>query len=131
MLATGVYQSIAAGAESHSSQRLSLSYLLSRLRAGDVANAIQLKTFGEGDALVLLDGEYSTTLYCYEGHLMELYADATLMLEPDAGTPIAPAKSLSIRYDGDLLSLTVSDPAGENSTATYLVKSANTWEGSS
>jgi len=131
MLASGVYQSIAASAESHSSQRLCLSYLLSRLRAGDVANGIQLITFGEGDALVLHDGEYSTTLYCYEGHLMELYADATLMLEPDAGTPIAPAKSLSIRYDGDLLSLTVIDLAGKISTASYLVKSENSRGGSS
>lgn len=123
LLTTSVYRSVEADSADHAQDRVVLSYLMSQLRANDGAGRIQVGSFGDGDALLLSDGAYTTTLYCYEGRLMELYAHQDSNLSPDSGYPIAQAEALSVKASGKLLQLTITKSTGEVLYGEYLPSS--------
>lgn len=123
LLTTGVYRSVEADSADHAQDRVLLSYLMSQLRANDGAGRIQVGSFGDGDALMLSDGAYTTTLYCYQGQLMELYAHKDLNLPPESGYPIAQAEGLSVETSGKLLLLTITKSTGEALYGEYLPSS--------
>lgn len=123
LLSTSVYRSVESASAEHATDRVALSYLMSQLRANDGVGRIQVGSFGEGDALILSDGEYATTLYCYEGYLMELYAREDVELSPESGYPIAPVQALAVEAEGKLLRLTVVKPTGEVLYGEYLPSS--------
>ena len=120
LLSTSVYRSVEAASADHAQERVALSYLMSQLRANDGAERIHMGSFGDGDALILSDGAYTTTLYCHEGHLMELYANEALDLPPESGYAIAQAESLSVEASGKLLRLTITQSTGEALYGEYL-----------
>jgi len=122
-LSTSIYRSVEAASVDHSQDRVVLSYLMSQLRANDGAGRVEIGTFGDGDALIFTDGEYKTKLYCYEGHLMELYALGDLNLNPESGYSIAPIQSLSIEADGSILRLIVTKSTGEVMHGEFLLSS--------
>ena len=123
LLSTSVYRSVESAATEHAENRVALSYLMSQLRANNGEGRIRVGSFGEGDALILSDGEYTTTLYCHEGYLMELYAHEDLELSPESGYPIVPAQTMTVEAVDGLLRLTVKRPTGEALYGEYLPSS--------
>ncbi len=123
LLSTSVYRSVEADSADHAQDRVVLSYLMSQLRTNDGAGRIQVGAFGDGDALMLSEGAYTTTLYCHEGSLMELYAQKDSHLPPESGYPIAQAEALSVEVSGKLLLLTITKSTGEVLYGEYLTSS--------
>lgn len=125
LLSTSVYRTVGQSADRHAEERVAISYIFSQLRAGDERGGIQTASYGDGDALAIADGEYETLLYCYDGYLMELYAEKELGLSPDAGIRITPAQGLSAQLDETGL-LYLELQTGEKALrATYWIQS---WE---
>ena len=72
---------------------------------------------GDGAALEMtetLDGiDFVTTIYCHDGSLCELYAEAGLRFSPEDGEAVAPAEGLSFQMAGDgLLEISVTGNGG-------------------
>ncbi len=131
LLSTSVYRSVEAAAGAHSQERVTVSYLLGRLRGGDVAGTMRVEPFGDGDALILADGAYETRLYCYEGYLRELYLETGLNLGPEAGEALVEVQSLTVSLEGELLRLTVTEQDGAPITAEYHLQSSQQEVGTS
>lgn len=112
LLGSGVYRGTAAAADENFTHRTALGYLTNQIRRGDVAGGLSLGSFGGGDALFLRENGYVTILYCYEGQLLELFAEEGLDLPPDAGMAILPLASLTLEPGGDCLRITVTDGDG-------------------
>ena len=118
VLLTGAdaYRRLAERDEVSYDRRVSGQYLTTRVRQADEAGKISVETFDSVDALVLLeefDGiEYETRVYCYEGYLRELFAEAGSEFLPDDGEPILEAQDLMIRREGQNLYFVLTDPNG-------------------
>lgn len=123
LLSTGVYRAVESASGEHARDRVALSYLMSQLRAGDGEEGIRVSSFGDGDALILSEGAYATTLYCHEGYLMELYANKDLDFDPASGYPIVPARALTVEVTDGLFCLTVTKETGEVLYGEYLPSS--------
>lgn len=113
ILSSGVYRSAAAASQEHAVQRTALSYVVNQLRRADCGGAAALIAFGDGDALRLDDGSgYVTVLYCSDGSLMELYADANLDAAPADGETLMALDALRFAVGEDGL-LTVTAVSGD------------------
>ena len=101
VLSSGVYRSAVSGAD----------------RTGGVA----VGAFGDGDAVALTEtvegADYVTILYCLDGQLMELYAEAGSGLTPADGLAVLPLADLSVETDGALITFTVTAPNGAEASA--------------
>ena len=88
---------------------------------------ISVETFEGVDALVLLeeiDGiEYETRVYCYDGYLRELFAEAGGEFLPGDGEQILKAQALSVQRDGQTLKAELTDPNGEVQELTLYLRS--------
>ena len=120
ILSSGVYRS-AAASDGNSARRTALSYLVNQVRRADRAGGVAVGTFGDGDAVALtetVEGEdYVTILYCLDGQLMELYAEAGSGLTPADGLAVLALSDLSVETDGARITFTVTAPDGTVSTA--------------
>lgn len=119
LLSGNLYASAVDDADRNASQRTALSYLVNQVRRADQEGGVSVVSFGDGDALLLTEdpsggNDYVTWIYCYNGSLMELYAEQNSGLGPDAGTAILPCRSLAILRDDGCLVFTVADEFGEN-----------------
>ena len=78
-------------------------------------------TFGDGDAVALTETvegtDYVTILYCLDGQLMELYAEAGSGLTPADGLPVLAVSALTVETDGARITFSVTAPDGAVSTA--------------
>lgn len=124
LMGTGVYRSVADDADTNSTQRIALSYVVNQIRRWD-AGGVAVGTFGGGDALRLTetseDGSvYVTLIYCFEGSLMELYMEEGTGLAPEDGMPLLELSSLdlSVSETGGL-DITASDGAHRWSVTLY------------
>ena len=100
LMGTGVYRSVADDADTNSTQRIALSYVVNQIRRLD-AGGVAVGTFGGGDALRLTetseDGSvYVTLIYCFEGSLMELYMEEGTGLAPEDGMELLELSSLDL-----------------------------------
>lgn len=98
VLLTGaqVYQRLTQREQVSFEKRTAVQYITTRLRQGDIAGAVAVERFGQGDALVLTEEVggtvYETRIYCWDGWLRELYAEAGAGLEPEDGERILEAE---------------------------------------
>lgn len=124
LMGTGVYRSVADDADTNSTQRIALSYVVNQIRRSD-AGGVVVGTFGGGDALRLTetseDGSvYVTLIYCFEGSLMELYMEEGTGLAPEDGMELLELSSLdlSVTENGGL-DITASDGEHQWSVTLY------------
>ncbi|MEG2176477.1 MAG: DUF4860 domain-containing protein [Oscillibacter sp.] len=115
LLSGGVYRAVATSSDENFAKRTALFYVVNQVKsARDSGGAVRVEPFGDGDALVLgeASGPYTTTVYCYDGALMELYADGGDHLPPEAGTVLLPMEALAVKQSGALLALSLTEETG-------------------
>ena len=121
ILSSGVYRSAAASSDGNSARRTALSYLVNQVRRADRVGGVAVGTFGDGDAVALTETvegtDYVTILYCLDGQLMELYAEAGSDRTPADGLAVLALSDLSVETDGARITFTVTAPDGAVSTA--------------
>lgn len=94
--------------------RTCTGYIAAKVRQTPDSDMIKVENFGGSDALVIgenIDGDqYKTLIYCWDGWLMEYFADAEA-LDMDAdmefGSRLFPADEISLTLEDDLLTVQV------------------------
>lgn len=115
LMGSSVYRSAVAASDAQYTVRTAVSYLANQVRQGDRADSLFVTAFGDGDALMVTEGDYYTLLYCYEGQLRELYAETGSGMTAADGLPILALDALSISAEGGRLSLSLSGEGTETS----------------
>ena len=88
-------------------RRTTLQYIATRVRQGDRADGLRVADFNGVDALVFDEGDgYVTRVYCWNGYIMELYAEEELDLSLEAGEPIMEAEPLGFSMADGRLTVT-------------------------
>jgi type II secretory pathway component PulJ len=104
--------------------RTAAQYIATRVRQADKQGGLSVRTFGDGDALVLteeLEGEtYLTWVYCYDGSLRELFTAADNDLPPESGEKILSADDLRLELDGARLTAQVLEDGDWQTVTLYL-----------
>ena len=121
LLSSSVYRNTVSDSDRNFTHRTALSYLVNQVRRGDSGAGVAVRTFGDGDALALTedlgDGYvYVTLLYCYDGQLRELYTEEGSGLNPEDGLAILPLTALELETEDGLITITITDEAGETFT---------------
>jgi len=108
--------------------RTAAQYLTARIHQNDRQGGVQVRPFGDGDALVFpeqIDGaDYETLVYCHEGWLRELFAAAGAQLPPDAGEKVLQARSLTVAQEAGRFCLRLTDSSGEEQRLDICLRSA-------
>ena len=103
----GVYSKIADGMEANYDFRTSSTYLFNKIHRSDIDGNIRLGSYGESDALLLLEEidnvYYCTYLYFYDGSLMEMFTRYGQDIAPAYGTKIMDLKDYSLKKLTDSL----------------------------
>ena len=108
-------------------RRTAAQYLTARIRQSDRQGGVQVRPWGDGDALVFTEqidsAEYETGVYCYGGYLRELFAAAGTQLSPDAGEKVLQIQSLTAKQEGNLITLRLTGPDGEEQELVVYLRS--------
>lgn len=100
-----------------------MQYVATRVRQAEGPDRISVEEFGGVNALALTDSVgYITRVYYYDGHIMELYTDIDNVLSPEAGEQVIEAGGLDFSMEDGLLTITVIDPEGKQSTLMLSVR---------
>lgn len=123
-----VYRRVAGRVERSAEDRVSLSYITAKLHAADAAGRVEVKEYGDGDALFLyedFDGlTYETILYVYDGYLMEMLCEQGWEQDAEFGETITSAQGLRIeRSAPGLLRLALAGESGQEQVADVYVRS--------
>ena len=98
---TRVYQNLTRQGQEDYNRRTCLQYLSTKLRQAQTPDSLELKPFGDGDALFLLERygsrTFVTRIYCHDGWLMELFSIADESFSPEDGERILPLDGLRIQ----------------------------------
>ena len=87
-------------------QRTCLQYIATRVRQADQLGGMAVEDFNGVAALVFDEGDGSVTrVYCYDGYIMEMYAEADLDLSLEAGEPIMASEPLAFSLEDGLLTV--------------------------
>ena len=110
-------------------QRTAVQYLTTRIRQSDADGMVFVGDFdmaqpnAAGDTLFIcemLNGRtYYTRVYCHEGYLCELFAEASEAFEPGDGQRVLQAEGLQITQQGQVLTMKLTFADGE--TAVFRV----------
>lgn len=99
--------------------RICTQFLSSKLRQAGSASQVEIRAFGDGDAILLheeINGEsYITRVYCHDGWLMELFTAAEAELAPEDGERITPMTGLEIISSDGLVRFRITDGNGAKS----------------
>ncbi|MCI8651542.1 MAG: DUF4860 domain-containing protein [Oscillospiraceae bacterium] len=125
VLLTGAdaYRGLTQRNQEAGNRRSCVQYIATKVRQSDSLGAVSVENFGGVDALVLGEGEYITRIYCYDGSLMELFADAALPMEPEDGEKVIALDWLEMSLQDDLLTIEVLDIDGQVSTLLLSLRS--------
>ena len=129
VLLTGadVYQRLSERDQDSYDQRTAGQYLATRVRQADRLGAVHVADFQGVDALVFteeIDGAlYETRIYCYDGYLRELFAEAGGEFVPEDGEKVLEAQVLSLAHTGRTLAAELTDSAGETRNLTLYLRS--------
>ncbi len=127
VLLTGanIYRDLTQRDQAAYAHRTCAQYIAAKVRQAPAPDAVRVEEFG-GDALVLsqdIDGwEYLTRIYCYDGWLRELFAQADGELAPQDGEKIIEAQGLELALEDGLLSVYVTDGSGQTTALTLLIR---------
>ena len=117
LIGADAYRRLVARDEAAHDRRTCMQYVATRVRQAERPDRISVEEFGGVEALVLADSEGCVTrVYYYDGHLMELYTNAENVLSPEAGEQVMEACGLTFSLEDGLLTVTMIDTEGEQST---------------
>ena len=120
LLGAQMYRNTVDHATANNEDRVLGAYVRSMIRAEDADHAVSVESQNGVTTLALrekLDGEaYVTWLYCYEGQLYEQYTSAGHDFEPQSGSAICPAQSFEPKISDGLLTVDMTDGAGQPCT---------------
>ena len=92
MLGAGVYKNMNDMTRENQDERMLLSYIWTKVKAGDKAESIRIGDFYGHTALcfdeVFDDAAYSTMIYHFDGWVYELFSEVDIGLYPEDGIPI-------------------------------------------
>ncbi|MPM13520.1 hypothetical protein SDC9_59877 [bioreactor metagenome] len=130
MLASGAgaYRDIKQVGEERFSENTCLGYVATKVRHYDSAGAVRIGQIGEIQALQLretIDGEpYVTSLYCFDGHMMELFSQEGLEFLPQDGIAVLDVESLDFGVTPDgLLQVNCTGASGKAATVELSLRS--------
>jgi hypothetical protein len=116
LLGADAYRKLTERDRTSYDQRTAVQYLATKVRQADRTGAVTVENFQGVEALVLsedLDGEtYLTRVYCYDGYLRELSAEAGAELSPEDGEQVLAADSLLVEERGNALWLRLETDGG-------------------
>lgn len=110
VLLTGaeIYRGLVHSGEETYLRRTTLQYLTTRIRQ---AESVQIGNFAGCEALILEEAPdetgCTTRIYCCDGWLRELYCVPGAQVTPQDGEALLEAAELSLKQEGDLLTLTL------------------------
>ena len=114
--ATEVYQRLSHRDADAYAHRTAALYLTTRVHQSDRLDALRVEPFGDGDALVYteqLEGEcFETRIYCWEGHLCELFSLQEFEAYPEDGERLLPLRNLQLQLEDNLLTALLDKPDG-------------------
>jgi hypothetical protein len=124
----GAYRDIKQAGEERFSENTCVSYIATKVRHYDSAGSIQVGCIGEMPALQLretIDGEpYVTSIYCYDGHVMELFALEGLQFLPEDGTAVLEVQSLDFNLTPEgLLRVSCKGASGKDAAVELSLRS--------
>ncbi len=113
----GAYRDIKQVGEERFSENTCVRYIATKVRHYDSTGDVSIGCVGDVQALQLremIDGEpYVTSLYCYDGYVMELFASEGLDFLPEDGTPVLEVQSLDFALTpGGLLQVSCRGTSG-------------------
>lgn len=119
LLSAQMYREAVARTEQHCERRILSSYVANVVRGSDEADMVSVEKRAGLDVLVLrtdIDGAgYETLVYCYDGALRELFAEATDEFDPDYGEIICDAQAFVPEISNELLRIGLVDANGSES----------------
>ena len=113
LFGAGNYQTLTQRDRESYQSRTAVQYLTTRIRQSDAAGMVFVGDFYEatpkasGNTVFIcemLDGTpYYTRIYCHDGYLCELFAEASAELAPEDGQRVFAAEGLQAMREADLL----------------------------
>ena len=93
-----------------------MQYVANRVHQAAKPADVRIEPFGSGDSLSIIDqDDFITRVYYYDGYLMELYNSTSFAFGPQDGERIMEIGGLGLSLEDGMLSVTVTDSAGQNS----------------
>ena len=135
MLGANVYGNIQRTADTQFNDRVSISYIMTKIRSHDAVGAVRTGEF-EGSSALFLDQEFygeefTTVIYTYDGWLRELFTDLestrteNSWLTPDSGFPLIEVTYMSFgMMRPNLLTIDFIDTAGHSGQVFVNLRSA-------
>ena len=124
LIGADAYRRLVARDETAHDRRTCMQYVATKVRQAEGPDRISVEDFGGVEALALADSLGCVTrVYCYDGHLMELYTDAGNILSPEAGEQVMEACGLEFSLEDGLLTVTTIDTEGEQSMLRLALRS--------
>ena len=119
ILAASVLSILSSGADTYASitergnstytTRTAAQYISTKLRQSD--GVVGVEIFGQDTAVTITETinnqEYITRIYCYEGHLYELFSNALADMSPEDGEKLLPMDSMTATVDNGLLTIDI------------------------
>ena len=97
--------------------RTLVQYITTRVRQADQRGMVDVRSFGDGDALVLteeIDGDlYETLVYCSDGYLRELFVEAGLEMDAEFGEEILPIQRVCFQDENTYIRVQLTLTEGE------------------
>ena len=113
----GTYRRLTERNQASYDYRTCSQYIAAKVHQAPSSEALSVSDFDGNDALAVaeeIDGvTYLTHIYCYDGWICELFAEAGGDFAPSDGQQVMQAQSLSLSLDGGLLSVEIVDPNGK------------------
>ena len=123
----GAYERLVERRQGGYEERTVPQYIATKVRQADRAGAVSL---GEFDGVRTLDvrellgeEEYITRIYCYEGHLRELFSVASGEFQPDDGECILEAEQVEFSMEDYTLRIVVTGTDGEKTELKLTLRS--------
>ena len=119
-----VYKNIVVNNGENYRLRTSLSYLATKIRQSDEVGAVSV-TEEDGVPVLLLkekldSGDYRTMLYCYDGHLRELFQEEGMEYKLEDGMEIVDLNRMEIEQQENRIVLTAVDGEEQERLVIYL-----------
>jgi hypothetical protein len=124
-----VYKNTEEVMRSRYEERTAIAYVLTRLRQGDTSGAVSVESNEFVDSMVVITeeiyGDYKTYIYSYEGWIYEMFTEAGMKFDPNAGTRIVEAENLKFEIlKSDLLFIECTSTGGAVGNVRINLKSA-------
>lgn len=115
---TGIYDRLTRRDAATFDIRSAVQYLSTRVHQAEGPGSLSLRPAEKDGVMISIaqtyaEEPYETLLYCRDGWLCELFVEAGVEIDPEAGEKILPVSHMDGHMENGLLTLTVVDENGE------------------